>query len=702
MGPICRRILELIQRYRLDDYPGEPYRRIRTVIERDTISEEIARALLPGVEKAAKDAETFPMPLRPPPTADQMAACGPFDFQIGSLLHNSAIRVGLRLLDAVRCINIVGQPGSGKTLCARLITTWIDQLAEAIGRPIPQIIFDPKGGDYADLPHILGSRWKHLSVHDGMRVGLQAPRGVPAIAWVNTLSTIIAGRMGMIAAATTLSKMILCLLEILNPDGEPYQVWPDFQLLLDVARAVPLTLFSPKDDYGRTLLRALEAICLASGNLFRTFNGLDIERDIIQPGRSVVIDMPNLNPPFLRAILIDILVAQVLHGRIARHYKTDRPEVCLAIDEADQYASEIAARAFADGMSIIGQLLAQGREEGLLSLLSYKSLNGIDPFVLSGAQYQLIFRQSDYESFSLAEKTLDLPRGSGAFLRTLPAGVCLFQMAQLGWPHAMLLKIDQVSSCRQPPPEKYDTHPYVPARRLEEMPDVLAKLQQMVTQGNASHARKVRAAAKTVSKHGRALLDVASLHPYFPVARLWEKIGGVSEGARAIAHTELAKQRLALLKPVRIAKSTVLLIEITDAGWQLLNKPAVAGAGRGGIVHVHFANWIRMVGEKRGYKARCEYVVQGGTTSHAVDVAWLRDDEVHVFEIVVTSEGNIASHIDACLRQTTPVTSLTIVHAEAKELCAIRRQIESDIALAPFLPRLRFEVIQPYMKELWP
>ena len=701
MGPICRQILELIQTHRLDEYPGDPYPLLRTLIERSLLSEDLARGPLAMAQRDAERKKDFFIPLHRPPTAEQMAQCGPFDFQIGSLFHNSDVRVGLRILDAVRCINIAGQPGSGKTLCARLITSWIDLLAKDIGRPIPQIIFDPKGGDYADLPQIMGFHWMHLSVHDGMRVGLNAPEGVPAIVWVNTISTIIAGRMGMIAAATTLSKMILCLLDLLNPGGEPYQIWPDFQILLDVARAIPLTVFSPKEAYGGTLVRALEAICLASGDLFRTFNGLDIERDIIQPGRSAVIDMPNL-PGFLHAIVIDLLAAQSLRSRLQRHIKVDHgPSAVLVIDEADQYASEISAKAFPEGMSIIGQVLAQGREEGLASIMTFKSLQGVDPYVLSGAQYQMIFRQSDYESFSLAERTLDLPRGSGAFLRTLPAGACLFQMAQLGWPHALLLRVDQASSCRQPPPEKYHTHPFVPAKRLEEMPDVLQQIQRMAGSSRAAHARQARAASTDMAEQARKLLDMASLYPFWPVARLWEKIGTPSPATQAQARAELEDNKMAAFEEVRIGKTNVLLTDILEGGWQLLNKRAVARTGRGGIVHVHFANWIRMVGEKRGHKAYCEYVLRDAG-NHATDVAWQFDGQIHVFEIIVTSEGNITKHLDACLRQSTAVTRLTLVTAQAKQLGEIRKQIESDITLAPLTARLHYDVIHTYMKELWP
>lgn len=700
MGPICRQILELIHTHRLDEFPGEPYGQLRMLLERGMLSENLAAGLLPMVLQEVERRKDFPMPLHRPPTAEQMAQCGPFDFEIGGLLHSSGIRVGLRILDAVRCINIAGQPGSGKTLCTRLLTTWINLLAKDIGRAIPQIIFDPKGGDYADLPHILGSHWMHLSVHDGMHVGLNAPEGVPAVVWVNTISTIIAGRMGMIAAATTLSKMILCLLDLLNPGGEPYQVWPDFQLLLDVAQAIPLTVFSPKDDYGRTLIRALEAICLASGNLFRTFNGLDIERDIIQPGRSAVIDMPNL-PGSLHAIVVDLLAAQSLRSRIQRHVKVDHgPSAVLVIDEADQYASALSAKAFPEGMSIIGQLLAQGREEGLMTIMTFKGLNGVDPYVLSGAQYQMIFRQSDYESFSLAEKTLDLPRGSGAFLRTLPSGVCLFQMAQLGWPHAILLRVDEASSCRQPAPEKYHTHPFVPAKRLEEMPDVLAKLQQMVKSTRAAHARQVRAATSDLSTQARKLLDLASLHVFWPVARLWDVMGGAPAGTQAQARGELEKDKLAAFEEIRIGRTNVLLMLILEAGWQLLNKPPVAIAGRGGIVHVTFANWIRMSSEKRGLKSWCEQLVPG--TNHPADVLTDEGGVYHAHEVVVSCDGNLPGHIRSCLEPDSRVSTLTIVTSQIRKRDELRKTIESDITLASFAPRLRWEVVDRYMKELWP
>lgn len=199
---------------------------------------------------------------------------------------------------------------------------------------VSQIILAKKPGDYAGLRDELGPHWLMLSIHGDVRIGLNSP-GIPARPWVSTVSTLLCARAGLVAAWTTLANMIWFLLGAMNPGANEPHLWPDFALLLEVARRTGSTMWAAKAEYKKSLIEKLEAVVFAAGDLFRTFNGLDLPRDIIGQGRSAVIDISGLDPPWVRLFLIDLLFAQVFYHRTYHYRLVDRTEVVMVLDEAD-------------------------------------------------------------------------------------------------------------------------------------------------------------------------------------------------------------------------------------------------------------------------------------------------------------------------------------------------------------------------------
>jgi len=88
------------------------------------------------------------------------------------------------------------------------------------------------------------------------------------------------------------------LLAAMNPTPTDNLIWPDFQILLDTFINSPDLLFSSKSEYTRSVEQPLSGITLSSGNTFRAFQGFQIERDVINAGKSVIISMPNMIPSF--------------------------------------------------------------------------------------------------------------------------------------------------------------------------------------------------------------------------------------------------------------------------------------------------------------------------------------------------------------------------------------------------------------------
>jgi len=694
MGKHAALLAKVIDEHGLADRDAR-IMQVRCLLEQGKLSEGLARAYLYSLEDRIEHDRDFPVRLHRPPTAEQLYANGKADIEFLTLMESEAgDRYGSRFLDRPRHHILAGATGSGKTNALRKLIIETATLRGVSGKPISIVIFDRKGGDYADLPHMLGPDWLHLSANDGLRLGLNGPEGTPPNVWANIVSTLFCARAGLIMAWVSLANMIRFLLAAMNPRPQGELLWPDPQTLLDLATSTPLTSFAAKPDYGKSLIQALEGAVQASGDLFRSFSGLEVERHIIAPGKSVVIEMANLSPPWLRQFFVDLVIAQILFGRIHRHQRTDTTEVLIVLDEADQDVSRKSEAAFPDGLSPLGALLKQGREFGLACSLGLSVLGNASRFILSNAQYHMIFNLSDAESVVEAKRTLLLPPGAEQQLPSLKPGEAFFREAQGAWHHPMWVKVDPVEPCRLPPPDHYDTVPFISSQRLDDMPHVKEAIKKLVAQ---RLNRESRVKAMKLSGKARELLDAASLHPFFPVARLFEQIGKPSPNAQDAICKSL-EGKLAAFDDLRIGRRNARLIELTDEGWRFLGKAPPRRKLRGGIAHTHISQWLAMVGRKRGYKIQTEWIVPD--TNHPTDAVWRVDGQYHVFEVIVSAQGNLTSHLEACLLVSKAVATVTIVAPLKSTLTRLEKSL--DPRFDPVRDRVAFESAEAFVQELWP
>ena len=566
-------------------------------------------------------------------------------------------------------------------------------------KKISVICFDRKGGDYADIPQKLGSDWRHYSVHDGLHLGLNNPDGVPPMVWINIVATLFTACMGLVSSWVTLANVMRWLVAVMNPTPGKRLLWPDWHLILEVLNRGPETLFSRKVEYVRSLKQCLEGITQASGSLFRTFSGLELERDIVQKGKSVIFSMPNMVPTSLRRIAIYLLVAQLLFGRIHRNQRVRGTDALCIIDEADQDISREAEAAFADRLSPIGALLKQGREFGLACCLGVSHLGNVSRFILTNVQYHLISNLSDDESVVEARRTLLLPRGAELQLPALKPGEAIFRESQSGWVHPMWVKVDEVPPCYGNMTPEYDTHPFAPSEPLDNLPHVEEALKKLIAEKRGAKLREDRAKQSGLSKNARQLLDLAGLHPLVPVARLWPRIGDVSPTSQAAARKEIEDRKLAIFEEVRCGRRNVLLIYVTDTGWKFLNKTPPKRKGRGAISHTHFCDFVKRVGKARGHEAYTEWIVPG--TTHPVDAVWRIDDEWHAFEVVVTCKTNLVDHLKTCFLTASEVSTVTIVAPQKGILADLKKIIDAETALESFGERIAYASVELFIKEAY-
>jgi hypothetical protein len=696
MGPIARRLYQAIAEYRLDDRFPDELGPIRQLLEWDELPEDMAEVMLYQIQPEIEKQKRRPNLLHRAPRMEELYPNAPPEVSLGHLAERPAVPVGMFLNEPAHGI-FAGTTKAGKTTAIRKLIIALEEHSRSSDRPVSVICLYRKS-EFNDLPELLGPRWRHYDAHTSLALGMNSPAHTPTNAWINHISKLFCARAKLQMAWVNLANSIRWLMPLLNPHAREPLLWPDWQLLLDLARALP-TFFGTKRDYHQSLVQKLEAITQSSGNLFRTFNGLDLERDVVSQGQCAAINIANYEPDWVRRYLMDLLVSHVLMGRIDRAQRTDRLEALFVIDEADDDVSEKVEENFDNVMSPIPKCLRMGREFGIGVCLGLGSMGLASRQILSAATYHYLFKMGDADSVSEARRTLLLPPGAHAILPALEPGECLVRMPG-SWSHAMLGKIDYVPASQVTTPH-YDECPHIPAKRLAEMPQLRQAISEARKQSGKDEVRIEVAQLADLHSKARELLFQASMHPYWPVARLYDLIGPPIPAERKTIQLELQTAEYATFEEERIGKKNLLLIELQEKAWRLLGSSPVPLVGRGGISHKTFSAWIAMIGEKRGYQVDREWIIPG--TSHPSDACWLGDQKCRVFEVVVTATENLSGHLRAALvdgRES--VSQLTIVAPRQAMLENIGRQLGSDPEVSGLLDQVDFVPVEIFEKELWP
>ncbi len=670
----------------------------KLLIEQGLLEDDIAQDIMLQIDPLIRHAQDHPNPLKRPPSQEELYGDESPCLELGSILDASEIRFGLRIRDRPRNVLIAGNAGSGKTTTMYNIVEGVRAFNLANPNRFVSLVIKDTKLDYRRLAEALRSSLVHLSVHDpGTQLSLAAPEGVPANVWINLLSAIWCSRSGIVSGWTAFANLIRWVLAQLTPKPGTQLLWPSLKLLLEIMQASPKQLWGSKQGYEETLIGVLEAAAQAT-ELFDCFGGLDLERDIIRPKKHLLLEMPNVAPAWLRQFILDLLIAQLLFGRIHRRQKTDRTELMLMLDEMDQDARADADLRFPDQMSPLAQLLRLGREFGIMAVIGLGRLNNASHYVQSEPLYHLIFNQSDAHSVVAARNTLCLPPEADQMFPSLTPGHCIAREAQGPWSHPMLVKIDHRPLGGSTPVPAYDTHPMIPAQSLAELPELRKALEALISEKRKTNLRQSRSKSAELSEHAHNLLNTASLHPWAPAATLWRRSGKTpSPRIQKAVRRELLQAGLADSEEVRLGSTNVLLYSITTQGWAYLRRQGPKRTGRGSISHQHISHWIALCGEKDGLTASCEFVVPD--TNHAVDCAVEIEPGVcNVFEVVVTSKDNILQHLTT-LATCECVRTIAIVCLQKRQMRAIRRSLEPEPVVKNLGDRLQWQLAETYMRR---
>ena len=691
--------LRLIEEYALlDRYPEklEPY--VAYAVQ-GPMSQQTAKALIPQLEPFIREQMRRLNLLPRAPDHDELYPHGDPDIILGKLAEAQDVPLGI-ILRGNANILVGGRAGSGKTSALRLLMRAIlEHNRRFPDEFVSFLCIDRKGGDYADFPAQY-EEVEHLHYLDTLKTGLNAPELVPSTPWFQTVSACVSSRASLQASSVCLSNMLQLSFAVMNPhpEAEPLR-WPTFETLLELSDALPAEALARKQEYFRALQQRLEGIVQAAYSTFHNLGGIDIARDLIARRKCAVWDVCGIDPPWVRSILLDIVQRQVLLGAQWRHERGDRVRFYLIMDEADQDTDRKAEASLPDPSSL-SLYLKQGRESGLAAALGVSAIGPTARMILTNVSHTALFCMSDAESLQEARSILRLRRpGAEALLAALEPGECIYR-GPGPWADPMLVRMDEIAPSRVKRPEKYDTCNYVPYVPLRDIPGAAEAIAKLKAEHTHTKLRQGKQKQPTLSENARNILNLWAIHPYTPVARLWDQLGKPAPATQKAVRAEIEDAKLADFEEERVGKRTMLFLEITPLGYETIQRDPPKRKGRGGIAHTHFCEIVKRVGEKRGYKASTEWIVPG--TNHPVDVVWFVGGNAHVFEIVLTGQSqNILSHLRKSLVEARGVASVSIVAPEKAMLDALKTTVEAEPDLAFCLAKVSYLAMEPLVEELY-
>ena len=702
MSTHIQQLYDIIMQYRL--YQRHEYwADIRYMLEHSMIDDAMCRDILMAQAKPSVDyIKDIGLWLWRPPEVEELYAHGRPDIELGNLMEGAEkFRFGIRIADRPRNLLVIGSAGSGKTTTLRNICRGIHAFNQQHpDQFISMIIIDPKP-DYLNLPQMLGDEWLVFSPNHNLRIGLNGPENVPHRVWLNAMTITLAARLGLIAARTTLARMIDWFITRLNPEPGQTLVYPSLQMILDACKQKRfLDCFSSKANYGQTLIQYLEGLLQDSGDLFDCCNGLNIQRDIIFKKKHGIINVSNL-PAYITNILSDTVINWELVPRQHNQYKCDRTEVSYLLDESDLLIDERSEADFGNNMSPLSKLERLGREPGLHVNIGVSSIKHTVPHITINTPYIIAHNHSDADSVVAVRKALQIEPGCDRMITSLESGQCIFRQTQSPWTQAMWCDVDEIKPPRDNAAVEYKAHPFIPAKAMSDVKGLPEAMHAHVDKFQKTNKRSGSETAVDLQQTAMDVLKLSTELPYYPMARLFDRLKIKAYQVQEDIRSFLTDEALADIETASTGRTQRALIEPTETGYQRLGiEPPKGNKGRGNVTHRTFAHWIKMWAEDQGLEAAIEQVVPG--SNHPADVAIETEDgRYDLYEIVVTAETNLDTHISACFEKSSAVASLTIVASTKTKAKQIRSQILKQHGDADYINNIQFESIETFMlKEL--
>lgn len=125
------RLYHLIKQWRLDWRHPKELKRVVKRIEKGRMQPHQAKRWLRKIQPWIEDQERCFNPFPPAPEQEEL---GRIDIEVGRLIENPDVRVGIKILDMPKSVIAAGATGSGKSNLIRKLIYGIDALNRAYDR----------------------------------------------------------------------------------------------------------------------------------------------------------------------------------------------------------------------------------------------------------------------------------------------------------------------------------------------------------------------------------------------------------------------------------------------------------------------------------------------------------------------------------------------------------------------------------------
>ena len=551
-------------------------------------------------------------------------------------------------------------------------------------------------GDFLHIPETLGNvMWSLYSIHDGFKLGLNPPGIViDPIPWINQLTKILRSEFKLEFSESVLSQAINILLKCLNPDGI-YRLWPSIRQIHDFLDYIPDTTIAKKAQYVQSLKNQLEFLLANANGVFDVMRGFDVLEHLIIPGKCAVIDLGNAHPVDAK-IQVNLILSQLMYLVSMNRLTIDGTAFVVAIDEGDFLSSEEAGKRYPEGYNVLGQLMKQGREYGIMICLGETDIGNSSEIINSNAGDHYFFNQSNANSIITAARTINEPHATKLLMSQIE-GECIAKQSQSPYPFGMLAKIDYIPANREVRPKEFDRHPSIPEAAITDLPEVMKGAKDLVEKASLAKMQTSQRKAG-LPANARKLLDLSSCQKIItPTSKLWHLIGNLSPTQKTSIMKKLEDKDLVKFTKIRTGKMWLFLPEITDKGWEFLNKPKYSAGGGGDIIHQFMIQVIHTIGINCGYESYMEHKVSPGNIA---DVYRIQDGTKVAYEMINTCEKNIIEKLQKYFPES--VDEVRLVTLQKSEHKKLEKKIDSVESLKPFSDRIKYESLEPYVKELWP
>lgn len=640
--------------------------------------------------------------LAPPPSAEDLEhPVHPADFMLGQTTE-TGVPFGVRIGVDCGSIVVAGISGGGKTTLIQNIVARVHQFLPRVAI----LVFDVKG-DFTCIASIPGPSIHVHRVQEELRLGLlKPPAGVPLESWLATVATYFCEYRGLKKSRHLFLDVAHRLCRHFGVDQDPAKPWPSLKNILEYLNQMRGARFGKDAEYKASLTNELHGLLDDTGSVFDTCDGTSLDEHLLCPGGIAVAQLDTTPVP-AQQLIISLGIERIIQAQKAKNVHNTELQVLVILDEAQLVLSQSADHASANGVAPLAGQLLRAREMALGFVVAPHLLPDISRSVLAAAKTVFVVGGlSDSLSIDLADRMLNLPAKAKTMIPRLGRGQAITReigkgiaytdafLVDLDVPELVKDAIDEPAR-RKMMAQKRSLLPATPSKPLTDYPSIVAEL-------NPGRAGSQSPASATTTGHPQTqeqqdmLLECARHRDDWMKER--QARVNISDYKVFLKLAQsLEAQGLLAVHEIRLGSTTYTFIEVTDAGWQAIQRPKPQGyIGHGSFVHTVLIGRISRHLTAQGWSnVQPEFRI--GQNLHAVDIYGRSPTGIPTALEVTLSMSNVVSNALNSVAVPGGVPELIFLCQVDADVKKATKLLAQNKGLSAYLPQIRIRRIDQFI-----